>query len=152
VFSTPPTNANTSFTDLKLSPDQQTIAAVSYRTGYDGAGVLYFINPAEQSFRVIDLGSVRVISEPAFHPSGKWLAVPVLIAAGTAPHDETPPEELPQPRIHIVDVAAGKIVETLIAPQCYLNSATFSPDGKTLASSGEGEVLLWDFSNEPEVK
>jgi WD40 repeat protein len=31
-------------------------------------------------------------------------------------------------------------------------SLAFSPDGKTLATSGPGEVLLWDFSKPPGTK
>jgi WD40 repeat protein len=49
----------------------------------------------------------------------------------------------------IVDVVSAKIVETIVSPQAILNSLTFSPDGKLLASSGHGEVLLWDFSTPP---
>jgi hypothetical protein len=57
--------------------------------------------------------------------------------------------DLPQPRIHLIDAATGEIRETLVSPQCFAISAAFSPDGKTLATSGEGRVLLWDLPAPP---
>ena len=39
------------------------------------------------------------------------------------------------------------MVETLVAPQCYMNALAYSPDGRTLASAGPGRVLLWDVSD-----
>ena len=57
--------------------------------------------------------------------------------------------ELAQPRIHLVDLALGAVVETLVSPQAFATSLAFRPDGLTLATSGRGEVLLWDFSTPP---
>jgi hypothetical protein len=46
----------------------------------------------------------------------------------------------------LIDVAAGEIRETLIAPPGFAGTPCFSPDGKTLATSGLGKVHLWDLS------
>ena len=51
--------------------------------------------------------------------------------------------------IHLIDVATGEILETLIAPQGFPRSACFSPDGRTLATGGLGRVLLWNLSKPP---
>jgi WD40 repeat protein len=58
-------------------------------------------------------------------------------------------EELAQPRIHLVDMATAEVRETLIAPAAIGAGLCFSPDGRTLASSGQGQVLLWDLSTPP---
>jgi hypothetical protein len=60
-----------------------------------------------------------------------------------------PPEDLRQPRIEIIDAASGRILETIYSPQAYLTSLAISLDGKTLATSGHGEVLLWDMTRPP---
>jgi len=63
-----------------------------------------------------------------------------------------PPSFVPQSQIRIIDVVSGKTLETVAMSPCYPHSVAFSPDGKTLATSGKGEVLLWDFSTPPGEK
>jgi WD40 repeat protein len=58
-------------------------------------------------------------------------------------------EEIPQLRIHLIEVATGEIKETLIAPQGGITNLAFSPDGITLATGGIGKVFLWDLSTPP---
>jgi WD40 repeat protein len=79
-----------------------------------------------------------------FSPDGRWLAV----ITQSFPEDQRDPspDDTPQARIHLIDVAAGEIRETLIAPPGFVTCACFSPDGRTLATSGRGKVLLWDLT------
>lgn len=51
---------------------------------------------------------------------------------------------MPQPQIDLIDAETGKIIEVIHSPQAFVLSTCFSPDGNTLATSGCGEVLLWD--------
>ena len=86
---------------------------------------------------------------PVFHPSGKWFASSVQTLPKTDPRNliDYPIEELPQPRIDCIDTATGKVIESLMAPQAWIVSMAISPDGNTLATSGNGEVLLWDVQS-----
>jgi WD40 repeat protein len=103
--------------------------------------------------RIIEFGADGGPGEPAFDSTGKWLAVPVnYVSIEKFLREDPSPEDYPQPKIQIIDVGSGQIAETLLAPQAYLYTACFSPDGHTLATSGDGEVLLWDFSTPPGEK
>ena len=150
VFTAPAVEPNTLFSKVVLSPDRKCAAAIGFRDR--GHGWLYLIDPTAKSVRTVEMGENDYLFDPAFHPSGKWLAVPVGPKSVEGTADEPSPLDLPQPRIQIVDVASAKIVETIVSPQAILNSLSFSPDGKLLATSGHGEVLLWGFSVPPGQK
>ncbi len=77
----------------------------------------------------------------------QWIALVTQVMPKTRGNVELTPDEVAQPRIHLIDAVEGKLRETLIAPPSFVSSICFSPDGKTLATSGEGKVLLWDVSN-----
>jgi WD40 repeat protein len=122
------------------------LAAVTWKAN-GSAGPLLLVTVGSWRSQSIGFGEHTHIDNIAFHPNGKWLAIAVQIGQANPP-----PSFVPQSQIRILDVASGKTLETLVTPQCYLASLAFSPDGKTLASSGNGEVLLWDFEKEPGEK
>jgi WD40 repeat protein len=82
---------------------------------------------------------------PEFSPDGKWIAVLTQTLPKGPQTEELNPEDVSQPRIYVVETATGKILETLVGPQELAMEVRFSPDGKTLAMSGIGRVLLWDL-------
>ncbi|HEX4143669.1 MAG TPA: redoxin domain-containing protein [Pirellulales bacterium] len=119
-------------------------------TSFRGShGRLLRVDLAAHEVRVV-FDEPRQVPWPCvLHPGGKWMAVTVREFPESAGTRDLPLEEWPQPHLQIRDVATGELLEDLVAPPCYMNSLAFSPDGDTLATSGEGAVLLWDFSDSP---
>ena len=70
---------------------------------------------------------------------GRWIAI-----AAAELFKETFPTHV---RISIYDVAANRIVATLPGHQTHINSLSFSPDSRLLASAGsDTSALLWDVA------
>jgi WD40 repeat protein len=146
VFQAPAPKKGESFYPVALSADGNTLAAVIWELN-ESPGQLLLVSAGSWKSQFIELGQHVGVGGLAFHPKGKWLAVGVQVGQANPP-----PSFVPQSQIRIVDVASGKTLETLAMPPCYPQAVAFSPDGKTLATSGQGEVLLWDFSKPPGEK
>ena len=138
---------------LTFCPDGRTVAASWFngtpgRRYFDGRLSFYDVRSL-RPLRTVDLAEQAHVSAPAFSPDGRWLAVTTRFYPD---HEQTltsAPEDQPQPRIHLVEVATGELLETLVAPQGFSGSLCFSPDGNTLATAGQGKVLLWDLIKPP---
>jgi Tol biopolymer transport system component len=133
----------------RFSPDGQTLAAVIWQA--ERAQLMLFHVPHRQLVKTIPLGEKTkgkdlVAISPTFSPDGKWLAVITQEVPETR-GGKLDARDAAQARIQLINVAAGEIRETLIAPQGLPRSACFSPDGRTLATGGLGKVLLWDLSS-----
>jgi WD40 repeat protein len=139
-----PLAAMTSTSLCLLSPDGRTFVVPG---APEDKCLLYVLQVPERRLRsTIDLASRSFVRTVAFSPDSRWLAVVTQARSENGVRDPKP-EELPQPRIHLVEVATGRVRETLVAPQAFPESACFSPDGKTLATGGRGKVHLWDVSD-----
>ncbi len=150
LFRVSPLEKKDYFYPVFVAPGGQTLAALTVKPKGVTGPLLLLTTDTWRSQR-IEFGKHTQVDSIAFHPNGKWLAVAVQIGEADPP-SSYPPSLEPQSQIRILDAASGETLETLVTPQCYPASLAFSPDGKTLASSGKGEVLLWDFSMSPGAK
>jgi WD40 repeat protein len=96
--------------------------------------------------RTLSLGFDRQLLQPAIGPDGKTLAVGWMPKSDRGlDHWGTAPEDLPQPRVSLIDLSGRRAPRVLVAPHGYPGAVAFSPDGKTLAFGGAGAVHLFDL-------
>jgi WD40 repeat protein len=138
---------NNLFLFMAFSPDGQTLAVTN---GRRQQGKLFLFDvPGKKLARTVLLRENGSLAPPVFSPDGKWLAVAAQVVPNDRSGGDPTPEDLPQPRIHLIEPASGAVRETIVCPQAFTRSLCFSPDGKTLASGGNGRVLLWDLAKSP---
>src|SRR5262249_10635183 len=128
-------------------PDGRTLAVTTTR-GEQGKLLLFDV-PARKLRKTLLFGEKAHVSNMAFSPDGKWIAVPTQVMPDVPRGTELTPDDFPQPRLHLVEAATGAVRETMTLPQGFTRSVCFSPDGKTLAAGGYGRVLLLDLAKPP---
>jgi len=132
---------------LDFSPDGGTLAAVVSTNSQ--AELLLFDSRQQKLVHTVVLSEEKALTRtPAFSPDGRWLAVITQVFPQESERDRAPSaEDVAQPRIHLVELATGTVRETLAGPQAFTAAVCFSPDGKTLASGGHGQVDLWNVED-----
>ena len=79
----------------------------------------------------------------AFSPDGK------ILAGGSVYDSQLGRSDL----IRLWEIPSGQILTTLAGHTSTVRTLRFSPDGKTLASSGDdGTILLWDLDRSRAVR
>jgi len=82
----------------------------------------------------------------ALSPDGRTLAVGWMPLVDSSLNLwGTDPQDLPQPRVSLIDLDGRRAPRVLVAPHGYPGAVAFSPDGKTLAFGGAGAVHLFDL-------
>jgi WD40 repeat protein len=130
---------------MAYSPDSKTLAVTTLSR--KGGNKLFVFDAAAGKVRyVIDVPEKATLWRPAFSPDGQWIALATQALPDT-PGAEPEAEDIAQAHIHLIEAATGAARETITSAPGLTESICFSPDGRMLASSGDGCVLLWDVTN-----
>jgi WD40 repeat protein len=116
-----------------------------------GAGnVLVWDVAGQMQVRTIPYGENQRAWQMALSPDGKTVAVGWAPKADEELQNvlEPDPQDLPQPRVSLVNLEGSAAPRILMAPQGYVGRLIFSPDGNTLAFGGAGAVHLFDLNDQ----
>lgn len=134
-----------------FSPDGRVAAFISsFGNRSKNKPKLYLIDAAKgKLIHIVPLAEESTTRRPVFSPDGRWVAVLSQTNPTKKSVSQVNADDLPQPRILLIEAATGEVRETITALPAVAVSLCFSPDCKTLASGGDGRVLLWDMTGPP---
>ena len=140
-----------SFYPATVSHDGKTLAAIEC-TSSPRQSRLLTMNVENFAVKSIDFPQGTLVTDIAFNPDDSLVAAMTIQFLKEMDLERDLCQRICHNHEFISWTCRGrKIVETRVGPQCYMNSAAFSPDGKTLATSGPGEVQLWDVRKSPVI-
>jgi WD40 repeat protein len=89
-----------------------------------------------------------MVRRPVLSPDGNLMAVAWMppIDPELAENLDIDPQDLPQPRLTLIDLNGKRPQRVLVAPHGFLGDVAFSPDGKLLACGSAGAVHIFDLS------
>ncbi len=119
---------------------------------FDADGNVLIWNVANRKLeRTLPTGMAVATQEMIISPDGKTMAVAWLPKVDDELKSvrDPDPQDLPQPRIALIDLAGKAKPRVLIAPHGSVGALAISPDGKTLAFGSAGAVHLFDLTKSP---
>jgi WD40 repeat protein len=117
--------------------------------GLDVSGnILTWDVPGQKLLSTRPSGLGGVARWPILSPDGKTLAVGWTPKADAelASLEDPDPQDLPQPRVSLIDLTSQSPPRVLIAPHGYAIGIAFSPNSKMLAFGSAGAVHLFDLT------
>jgi WD40 repeat protein len=159
-----------------LSHDGKLCAITAVDIRGRGRRVAWFDTATGKAIRRVDMGDDFKASELAFRPDGQVLAVagPSSDGAarlwqwdtrtgkeiGSAKLPDTPPHQLaylpdgkallmlsgPDTPVRLLEADTGKEIRTFVVKDALLSRFTLSEDGKRLAGTSNGKVIVWEVS------
>jgi WD40 repeat protein len=127
----------------EFTPDSKRFVAI------DASGDALVWNVADQKIeRCVSLGGAKTAWQLAISPDSKTAAVGWLppYPGDDERGDDVDPEDLPQPRVSILDLTGKTPTRVLIAPgHGYAGSLAFALDSRTIALGSSGAIHLFDL-------
>jgi len=115
---------------------------------FSAGGVTVVDVPTGKVVRTVKAEWSRAPWQSALSADGRYLAVGWMpkLDPGRERDRDPDPQDLPQPRVSLIDLTGDAPARLLVAPHGYVGGVALSRDGKKLAFGGAGAVHLFDLT------